>query len=75
VVKNDSRSIMDITTVTAFGSKTVTGVAPGASASGAVTTRAVSIPAGTVAATGKAVVDGKTVTAQTSVDYPARSCR
>ncbi|PPH83585.1 family 43 glycosylhydrolase [Rathayibacter sp. AY1D9] len=75
VVKNDSRSIMDITTVTAFGSKTVTGVAPGSSASSAVTTRAVSIPAGSVAATGKAVVDGKTISTQTSVDYSARSCR
>jgi hypothetical protein len=75
VVKNDSRSTIDVTTATAYGSKTVTGVAPGTSATTATTTRAVSIPAGTVATTSTATIDGKLVTAQKSADYSARSCR
>ena len=75
VVKNDSRSSIDVTTATAYGSKTVTGVAPGTSATTATTTRAASIPAGSVATTSTATIDGKVVTAQKNADYSARSCR
>jgi GH43 family beta-xylosidase len=73
VVRNDSTSTIDVATTSDFGSKTVTGVAPGANATVATTTRAVSVAAGSVSVT--ATVPGTTVSTQKNATYAARSCR
>ncbi|MBF4461308.1 MULTISPECIES: LamG-like jellyroll fold domain-containing protein [unclassified Rathayibacter] len=72
--KNDSRVAVDLTTTSTYGSKTATGVAPGANSTTAFTTRAVSVPAGSITVKGSAVVNGKTITTQATAAYAARSC-
>ncbi|PPF58862.1 hypothetical protein C5C13_06880 [Clavibacter michiganensis] len=74
VVKNEGPAAIDVTTETAYGTKTVRAVAPGASATTATTTRAVSIAAGTVAVTAS-TAGSTTSTVQQSAGYAARSCR
>lgn len=70
VVKNSGPSAIDVTTATSFGSKTVKGVAPGASGTTAATTRAASVTSGSVAITATSA----TGTSQESVAYASRSC-
>jgi len=70
VVKNSGPSAIDVTTATSFGSKTVKGVAPGASGTTATTTRAASVTSGSVAITATSA----TGTSQESVAYASRSC-
>lgn len=53
-VKNTDTAAADVTITSAYGSKSVTAVAPGSSASAAFTTRLASMPAGTVTVTGSA---------------------
>ncbi|MGX5695671.1 family 43 glycosylhydrolase [Agromyces soli] len=58
----------------AYGSKTIAAVAPGANASHAFSTRAASVPAGTVTATVQGVVDGRTITKTVDAGYGAGAC-
>ncbi|SMH43407.1 Carbohydrate binding domain-containing protein [Rathayibacter oskolensis] len=58
----------------AFGTKTIAAVAPGRNASHAFTTRAVAVPAGEVAVTASAPVDGAPVSSTVPAGYPATSC-
>ncbi|MWV58978.1 beta-L-arabinofuranosidase domain-containing protein [Rathayibacter sp. VKM Ac-2754] len=72
--RNDATAAAAITLTSPFGSKAFTGVKPGASATHAFTTRAVSIPAATASATATATIDGKAVTTTKEAPYSARSC-
>ncbi|WP_307448698.1 LamG-like jellyroll fold domain-containing protein [Microbacterium proteolyticum] len=73
-VKNTSAYAVDVALTTTWGTKSMRSVAPGATASTTFTTRAASVPAGSVGVTATATVDGKPVSTQTSTAYAARSC-
>ncbi|SME93136.1 Beta-xylosidase [Cellulosimicrobium cellulans J34] len=64
----------DVTLATPYGTRTVTGVAPGASAYQSFATRADSVPAGTATVTGTAVLDGAPVTTTYDVAFAAHAC-
>lgn len=64
----------DVTLATPYGTRTVTGVAPGASAYQSFATRADSVPAGTATVTGTAVLDGAPVTTTYDVGFAAHAC-
>lgn len=64
----------DVTFTSAYGTKSLTGVAPGKNAFHGFTTRQVWMPAGEVTATATATVNGQPVTATEKVSYDARSC-
>jgi len=64
----------DVTLTTPYGTKTVTGVAPGANAYQSFATRAVSVPAGTATVTGTAALDGAPVTTTYDVAVDAHTC-
>ncbi|WP_285135811.1 immunoglobulin-like domain-containing protein [Microbacterium sp. lyk4-40-TSB-66] len=68
---NDSGAAADITVSTAWGGRTHTAVAPGASVSTATTVRAASVAAGSVEVTATGASGSRTVTAA----YSAVSCR
>ncbi|GLX95762.1 family 43 glycosylhydrolase [Herbidospora sp. NBRC 101105] len=68
--RNDHDAAVDLTVETAFGTKSFTGVAPGANAYQSFTTRAASLAAGSVTVT---ATDGET-TSEHTVDHPALSC-
>lgn len=72
--QNDSTSTMNVTLASNWGEKSVTGLTPGKTTSQAITTRATSIPAGSLTATAIATVNGKRVTTSKTATYPARSC-
>lgn len=59
----------------AYGTKTVESIAPGANATHPFSTRQAGIAAGTVTATVTGVVDGETVTQAAEAGYPALDCR
>ena len=67
--RNADRVPLTLELVTAYGSRTVTGVAPGSSAYQSFNSRLTSIPAGTVTVKATGVVDGQTVTAQVEAAY------
>lgn len=71
---NTSTVPVDLTIATAYGSKTVTGVAPGKSAFHAFTTRLGALPTGSATVGATATVDGETVSSEQVVSYPARGC-
>jgi hypothetical protein len=68
---NDSGAVADITVSTAWGDKTHTAVAPGASVSTATTVRASTVAAGSVEVTATGASGSRTITAA----YAAISCR
>nr|WP_063818011.1 family 43 glycosylhydrolase [Herbidospora sakaeratensis] len=68
--RNDHDAAVDLTVATAFGTKSFTGVAPGANAYQSFTTRVASIAAGSVTVT---ATDGETTSAHAE-DYTALSC-
>ncbi|QHC68072.1 hypothetical protein GSU68_16855 [Rathayibacter sp. VKM Ac-2759] len=72
--KNASTATAAVTLTSSFGTKSFAAVAPGASATHAFTTRAVSVPAATASATATATLDGKAVTTTKEAPYSARSC-
>ncbi|KXK61206.1 hypothetical protein AWW66_14855 [Micromonospora rosaria] len=59
---------------TPYGSRTVTGVAPGQAAYQAFTTRATAVPAGTATVTVTGDVDGEPVTARVAAPFGALDC-
>jgi DUF1680 family protein len=67
--RNADRTPLTIELITAYGSRTVPGVAPGHSAYQSFNTRAASIPAGTVTVKASGSLDGETVTAQFEAAY------
>ncbi|MFG2044290.1 beta-L-arabinofuranosidase domain-containing protein [Dactylosporangium sp. NPDC048998] len=71
--RNDDSVPLTIELITPFGSRTVTGVAPGKSAYQSFNTRSASVPAGTVTVKATGTVDGKTVTTQIEAPYDASS--
>ena len=73
--KNTGTSPVDIVMTSAFGTKTFTAVAPGKNATGAFTTRQVSLDAGSVTVDSTGTVDGMTLTDQQKPAYAAASCR
>ena len=73
--KNTGSSPVDIVMTSAFGTKTFTAVAPGKNATGAFTTRQVSLAAGSVTVDSTGTVDGATLTDQQKPAYAAASCR
>ncbi|WP_265521138.1 discoidin domain-containing protein [Oerskovia flava] len=71
---NDDVVPADLTLATPYGTRTVTGVAPGASAYQSFTTRSASTDAAPVEVTASAVVDGQAVTVSEDLTAPARTC-
>ena len=67
--RNADQVPLTIELITAYGSRTVPGVAPGHSAYQSFNTRATSIPAGTVTVKATGSLDGETVTAQFEAAY------
>ncbi|WP_170990772.1 discoidin domain-containing protein [Herbidospora galbida] len=73
-VRNDSDGPLTIELGTPYGTKTVSGVAPGKNAFQSFNTRARSIPAGTATVKVTGTVGGQSVTETASVPYTARNC-
>ncbi|MGR0318676.1 glycoside hydrolase [Agromyces sp. ZXT2-3] len=71
---NDSVPV-SISFESAWGTKSFASVSPGASATHAFSTRAASVPAGSVAVAVEATVDGTPVTSSVDAPYAASSCR
>lgn len=69
-VRNAGDVAADVTVQTAFGSKTLTGVAPGTAATSTFATRALGVAAGEVTVTGSA----GDATYEGTVGYPAFNC-
>ncbi|MGI5176167.1 beta-L-arabinofuranosidase domain-containing protein [Dactylosporangium sp. CA-152071] len=67
--RNDDSVSLTIELITAYGSRTVAGVAPGKSAYQSFNSRAASIPAGTVTVKATGIIDGQAVTAEFSASY------
>jgi len=72
--RNDDDVPLTIELVTPYGSRTVTGVAPGKSAYQAFNTRAKSVPAGTATVKVTGTVDGEPVTARIDAPFAALTC-
>ncbi|MCP2049932.1 UNVERIFIED_ORG: hypothetical protein J3D58_004004 [Paenarthrobacter nicotinovorans] len=73
LTNNDTKSVQ-ATFTSAYGTKTFAEVKPGKNAVHAFTTRAASVPAGTVAVEAKATVNGQPVTVTVNAAYNAASC-
>ncbi|TNC16977.1 hypothetical protein FHE66_13110 [Georgenia sp. 311] len=73
-VSNGSEVAVDLTATSSWGSRSATGVAEGRNFTHAFTTRATSVPAGTVTVDVSAVVDGEQTTTQVEAPYAAGSC-
>ncbi|MGJ3192938.1 family 43 glycosylhydrolase [Paenarthrobacter sp. FR1] len=73
LTNNDTKSVQ-ATFTSAYGTKTFAEVKPGKNAVHAFTTRAASLPAGTVAVEAKATVNGQPVTVTVNAAYKAASC-
>ncbi|MCB7137939.1 PQQ-dependent sugar dehydrogenase [Cellulosimicrobium marinum] len=71
---NTSDVPADVTLTTAYGSRTVAEVAPGAAAYQAFATRSTSLDAGSVTVTASATVDGREVTSTTTADHTGLTC-
>ncbi|WP_340697133.1 PQQ-dependent sugar dehydrogenase [Cellulosimicrobium funkei] len=71
---NASDVVADVTLTTAFGSRTVAGVAPGAAAYQSFATRATTLDAGAVTVSATATVDGEEVTSEEVVEHAAHAC-
>jgi hypothetical protein len=65
---------IDITFTTAYGATTFAAVKPGGRAFHAFTTRARTLPAGSVAVTRTATIDGAAVTTRSEVAYSQTTC-
>ncbi|WP_199523885.1 ExeM/NucH family extracellular endonuclease [Micromonospora craterilacus] len=72
--RNADGVALTIELVTPYGSRTVSGVAPGQSAYQAFNSRAKSVPAGTSTVKVTGTVNGQPVTAQTEAPFAAISC-
>ncbi|NUT51109.1 MAG: hypothetical protein HOV94_27965 [Saccharothrix sp.] len=72
--KNNESGPLTIELITPYGSRTVSGVAPGKSAYQAFSTRSGSVPAGTATVTATGTVDGRPVTARLTAPYAALTC-
>ncbi|UOE44015.1 NPCBM/NEW2 domain-containing protein [Agromyces larvae] len=57
-----------------YGAKSIAAIAPGMSASQVFSTRRAAVPAGSVLALLSGEVDGRTVTVEQDVAYPAKTC-
>jgi len=64
----------DVTLTTAFGSRTVSDVQPGAAAYQSFATRATALEAGSVTVTATAVVDGEEASSEVVVEHAAHAC-
>ena len=73
LTNNDTKSVQ-ATFTSAYGTKTFAEVKPGKNALHAFSTRAASVPAGTVAVEAKATVNGQAVTVTANAAYNAASC-
>jgi hypothetical protein len=71
---NASAVPADVTLSTAYGSRTVAGVAPGAAAYQAFPVRATSLAAGSVTVSATATVDGEEVSSEVVVDHGPHAC-
>ncbi|EEP73046.1 extracellular exo-xylanase [Micromonospora sp. ATCC 39149] len=71
---NGHTAPVDITLETAHGTRTFTGVAPGANAYQSFNTRATSVAAGTATVRATGTIDGTTVTTVATANHPAISC-
>ncbi len=74
-VENTGAAAAPVKVATAFGSKDLGTLQPGARASAVFTTRTTAVAAGSMTVTSTTVVDGKPVTTETAAPYAARSCR
>ncbi|WP_236145610.1 metallophosphoesterase family protein [Verrucosispora sp. SN26_14.1] len=72
--RNADAGPLDVELVTPYGSRKVSDVAPGKSASQAFTSRARSVPAGTATVKVTGTVDGDPVTMRVEVPFDAASC-
>jgi hypothetical protein len=72
--RNADNVPLTIELISPYGSRTVTGVAPGKSAYQSFNTRRATIPAGTVTVKVTGTVDGITTTAQFEASYDAGAC-
>jgi arabinoxylan arabinofuranohydrolase len=72
--KNNNAVPVDVTIASSHGSKAFTAIAPGKSASNAVTIRQASVPAGEATVSVAATIDGAPVTSVVTTPYDARSC-
>ena len=73
LTNNDTKSVQ-ATFTSSYGTKSFAEVKPGKNAVHAFTTRAASVPAGTVAVEAKATVNGQPVTVTANAAYNAASC-
>ncbi|BCW39489.1 hypothetical protein StoSoilB3_10240 [Arthrobacter sp. StoSoilB3] len=73
LTNNDTKSVQ-ATFTSSYGTKSFAEVKPGKNAVHAFTTRAASVPAGTVAVEAKATVNGQPVTVTVNAAYNAASC-
>jgi len=73
--KNTGSAPIDVVMTSAFGTKTVKAVAPGANATGSFTTRQASVQAGSVTVDSSGVVGGAKVTDKQTAAYAAATCR
>jgi hypothetical protein len=71
VATNNESAPVDITIVTAYGSKTFAGVKPGASANVSLNSRLATLPAGTASVEVSGMVEGQHVTVTKTVAYAA----
>ncbi|WP_193755335.1 LamG-like jellyroll fold domain-containing protein [Microbacterium testaceum] len=74
-VKNAGSTRFAATVATPWGKKALGSIDPGARASAAFSTRAESVPTGSITVTATTTVDGKTVSSKATAAYDARSCR
>ncbi len=71
---NASDVAADVTIATAFGSRAVAGVAPGAAAYQSFAARATVLEAGSVTVAATATVDGEEVSSEEVVEHAAHTC-
>ena len=73
-IANGETVPVEVTTTSAYGTKSTAALAAGKSVSHSFTSRAASIAAGSLTVVAKATVDGELVTTELTVEYPAATC-
>ncbi|WP_432050111.1 M14 family metallopeptidase [Verrucosispora sp. NA02020] len=72
--RNDHDAAVDVVLESAYGQRSVSAVAPGASAFQQFTTRAASVPSGSATVRATGTVDGESVTTVVTADHAAVNC-
>ncbi|MEU5550360.1 family 43 glycosylhydrolase [Micromonospora sp. NPDC047793] len=72
--RNDHDAAVDVVLESAYGQRSVSAVAPGASAFQQFTTRAASVPSGSATVRATGTVDGTDVTTVVTQDHPGANC-